>query len=498
MELLAQAKKNALAYYANFMVAGLLTFFVTPWLVRYLGTAQFGIWKACQKLMDVAGVADGRSMQALKWVIATHESDDAEVKQRAVGSALRVWLCFLPLLLVLLTALVIVAPMAVKSGVFAEGNMVRLAVAILGLNVILAPMLGIPDAVLIGTNNGYRSVGVQTFWLIASNAVMLVVAYLGHGVVELALVALVATIANAVCVFIVARKKIGWFGVKQPRRDETAAFFRFSGWVLVWALVERLLLSSEVLLLGWLSGPRVVTEYSVTSYVAQFAVAACLLTGSAVTPGLGKLIGARDERSVVSVVRSLREVVLAMATLFAGAMLLLNKSFVSVWMGGQFYLGNSENVLISLLFLQLVLIRGEAQIHDLGLRIRGRSLAGLIGSVAGGLFAAVAYSHYQSVLAVLVALLVARFLILFVARYQADTDVVGGAQKMALSYVGSGLILALSAAAATLVNVDGWASLCALGVLVVALLALACVFLVMTSSTRKLLLSRVPQRWRAA
>lgn len=413
MSLMIKAKKNTFAYYANFFTNVLLTFLFTPILVKYLGTTYFGVWKTTQKLLDFASAADGRSAQALKWIIANQEaSDDDDRKRRAVGSALRISIYFLPILSLLLAVLVFLAPSAIRGLAGSDINMVRLFTLTLGANVVLGPLLGIPDAVLVGTNKGYQSIGIQTVWLIISNVTMLALAVNGFGLIYLAGTVLSCAVLNALCVLWVAKRTVKWLGVQKPGPQENTTFFAFSGWILLWALIEKLLLSSEVLIIGFTIGPIEVTRYSFTAYVAQFAVAICLLTGSAVTPGLGALISSQDVTTASQAIRKLREVVLAIAAVIAGVTLIMNKSFVNIWVGERFYLGDIANILLVALFLQVVIIRSEAQVHDLGLKIRTRAVLGFL-SVTFGLFLGVLLGwKYNSAVAVMAGLFVGRLLLL--------------------------------------------------------------------------------------
>ena len=104
--LLKNTKLNALASYSSFVINSALTFFLSPFLVQYLGTATSGIWKSVQKVLSFATVADGRATQALKWIIANSESDNNVIKkQQAGGSALKVWTYFSPIVLLIISIL---------------------------------------------------------------------------------------------------------------------------------------------------------------------------------------------------------------------------------------------------------------------------------------------------------------------------------------------------------------------------------------------------------
>lgn len=386
------AKFNALAGYGYFAISSIVTLLVSPLLVGYLGASAFGVWKFCQKLLDFATIADGRASQALKWVIANKESkDDVEEKRRAIGSALKVWCYFLPFLIAVVTILVFILPASIKDLPLSEYDSVRIVGLILGANIILNPLLGIPDAVLVGINKGYRSTGVQSAWLVLSNAAMLLVAYLGYGIVEIAVVVLLTTVFNGACIFFVAKRSALWLAVRKPEKKQFNSFIGFSVWVLVWAFVSKLLLSSELLLLGFLSGAELVTHYSFTVYVVQLALAIPMLTGSAITPGLGRLFGGGEIEKFGKIVQSFREVIFFIAVVFAGSILALNQNFISLWVGEEYFLGDMINILIAISMVQLIMIRYEAQIQDVSLNIKNKVLIGLSSTLFSLLLAVLLY-----------------------------------------------------------------------------------------------------------
>ena len=102
-----KVKLNAVAGYTHFAISSLLVFFVSPFLVKFLGVSVFGMWKSIEKILSFASIADGRSAQALKWVIANDESsNDLDYKKQFVGSALKIWLYFLPFVTLIVFLLV--------------------------------------------------------------------------------------------------------------------------------------------------------------------------------------------------------------------------------------------------------------------------------------------------------------------------------------------------------------------------------------------------------
>jgi O-antigen/teichoic acid export membrane protein len=373
------AKLNALTGYLNFVISSVLVFFLSPFLVKFLGTSTFGIWKSIQKILSFATIADGRATQALKWIIANDEvNENVKVKQQAVGSALKVWVYFLPFVLLIVFLLVWNLPSLI-NGLNKEMIPVLYQVGvILGVNLVLNPLMGIPDAILVGTNNGYRSTFIQTIGIIISNLLMLLVSYLGFGLVGLGYVVIFVTLLNGGLIFYVCKKNISWFGIQKPNKEQVQEFFKFSFWVFIWSFVQKLILSTEIILIGYLLNPETVTGYVFTTYIIQLAVSVALLTGSAITPTLGKLIGANEMPNARGVVKNIREIILCISLFFGSLVLFINESFVDLWMGSTFYLGSYTNVLIVLIMVNMVQARIEGQIQDLSLNIRKKVLIGAL------------------------------------------------------------------------------------------------------------------------
>ena len=91
-QLTQKASLNALAGSLDYIAGMVVSFVITPVLLGGLGSSVFGLWQALQRFTGAISVADGRSSQVLKWVIANHQdsADDAQ-KRRDIGAALWAW-----------------------------------------------------------------------------------------------------------------------------------------------------------------------------------------------------------------------------------------------------------------------------------------------------------------------------------------------------------------------------------------------------------------------
>ena len=406
--LINKAKLNALSGYINYGITCALGFFIQPHLIRFLGDSSFGILKQIQKLMDFASVADGRAGQALKWIIANKSNSTVEEKQQAVGSSLKIWTYFLPLLIFAIVIIVHILPFSIHNIDVNSYYMVRIAGFILGINMVLNPLFQIPDAILVGVNETHKATFSKTFWHIISTFLMIYVAYLGYGIVGITLVTLGISFLNGITIFIICKHSIKWFGIKRPDKKQVSSFFNFSFWVLIWTFVIRLFLVQETLLIGWLIGAEEITHYTVTAYLYVTALSIGLMTTSAAMPGLGNMYGKKDFSACKKIVKSVREINLFIISVFACVILLLNKNFVALWMGESYYMGDWVNLLIIILMIQLMLIRNEGQIQDISLIIRDKVLYGFLAAVLGLILGIILYKFTNQIETIFTGLIAGR------------------------------------------------------------------------------------------
>jgi len=490
------AKLNAFSSLINFIVSSALTFFISPFLVSFLGTNTFGIWKICQKYLDFASIADGRSSQALKWIVAKKEGENSVLnnsieKKQAVGSALLIWICFIPILLTIIGLLVYFLPFSIHDLKNEEFSVVRYTGVLLGLNILMGPLFGIPDAVLVGTNQAYKSTLIQTIWLVLANLAMLYVAYIGYGLICMALVMFIVACLKGITILIICRKNVDWFGILKPNKIQTKSFLGFSFWVLIWSFVSRILLSSEILLIGVLVGANYITNYVFSAYIVQLGIAVGMITSSAVLPGMGALLGKKDFIKVRSIVASIREVILVIAIIFGGLILAINNAFVTLWVGNEFFIGDVENVFLVIVMIQLIILRNEAQIQDITLNIRKKVLYGISGAFSGFTLGIIFYLFIsKQIYTIFIGLFIGRLIISLVFPIMVNRFI-NKKNSFPFKYLLGIILLILSFYFQSFMISDNWGLFILKAISFASIYSIICFFVLLDQPNRRMILKRI-------
>lgn len=404
---------NSFASLLNYITTTVVVFIVSPLLLSFLGQTLFGIWRFCQNSLGYVSSADGRTTQALKWVIANKQSsDDSDSKQRDIGSAIIIWFFFLPFLLIVGSAVSWFLPHLINDLPREHFMMVRLTGALLVLNIIIQPLQSVPEAVLIGTNQAHKCMWIRSVAAILSGVFMVGFAYIGWGTAGVACGLLLATTIRGILILGKARKDISWFGVKRPHKGEARDFYKFSFWSFCWSFINRLMLSGDILILGLAISVEKVASYSLSQYAMTASLGITGMIVGAATPGLGGIVGANDFKRAGRVRSEIMTGSWLMIVVSGSMILLWNRSFVGLWVGQKIFVGFTENMVMVLSLFQLVFIRNEAFIINLTLKIRNKVF---LGSLSVGLSLILAYAFSQlfssSVVGVVVGLMAGRFIL---------------------------------------------------------------------------------------
>lgn len=392
-----KAYMNALAATLDYGARLISGFIVTPFLVAGLGDTFYGVWRTLGNLTGYISAASGRPSQALKWTIANlQNSTDYVEKRRQVASALIVWLIFLPLLTGLGGVVAWFAPQWIKDLPVELYGIVRVAAALLVADMIITTLTVIPQSILEGENLGYKRMGLSATLVFVGGGLAMLALYLETGLIGVAVAELVTTLLTGLFFFFVLRNYVPWIGLTKPAWSAVRQFLQLSSWFLVWRLVSQLMTASDLVILGMFASPEVVTTYSLTKYAPETLInfVAILLLG--ITPGLGGIIGKGDLRRAARVRGEIMLLTWLVATVIGSTILLWNRAFVGLWVGGERYGGTMANFWILLLIVQFVLIRNDANIIDLTLNLSNKTVLGLASTALSIALAVLLVGYYQT------------------------------------------------------------------------------------------------------
>ena len=356
---------------------------LTPIIIRGLGAELYGAWTMIQQTVGYLALGDARPMGTLKFTLAVEQHvDDYEQKRRQVGAALAMWALTLPILLALGGAVVWAAPHFIRTDP-AHNGAVRAALAVAVLTLGADRVLSLPGNILRGLNLEYRLLGWNGALALLSGILSAGAVWLGWGLVGLAWASLVTVALSAGVAFTVMRRVVPWFGVQRPGGAEIRRYSRLGGWLFIGSLGTILLTGSDLLAVGIVLGPSAAAVYAATGAVLRLTIdPVSLLLGSG-NAGIAGLCGRGDLARVRRLHREMQAAGLALMTIVGTGVVLLNPSFLRLWVGPGLFGGHLTNVVMVLLAMERIFFRVDTVVMDGFMEFRRKGIAVLVTGLLG-------------------------------------------------------------------------------------------------------------------
>ena len=409
-----KATLNAIAAALDYFARLVVGFLVTPFLVSGLGDYYFGVWQILLRIIGYITPASGRPTQALKFTLANQQvTTDNDQKKRNVGSTLVVWFFFLPIMIALGAVLAWFVPIWIKAPP-AYTWYIRMAAAILVINLAMVNLAAIPQAVMEGENKGYKRMGVSAALVLLGGGLTWLALYLNTGITGVAVATLSITLITGFFWLLVGRTYIPWFGMARPSSKETRSFLGLSWWFMGWNLIMILMTASDVILLGILDSVESVTDYSLTKYAPETLISLVAIIAFGIAPGLGGIIGARKLERAGRIRGETMTLTWLIVTVLGATVLVWNEEFLRLWVGDGYYLGAIPNLLIIAVVIQLVFIRNDSNFIDLTLKLRKKVILGGLSVAISMILSALFIGYFDlGVVGLCVGLIIGRLILSF-------------------------------------------------------------------------------------
>lgn len=381
-------KRTILTFVSNLLSQAakfILSFLLGPVIIKGLGKELYGVWGMVGQLVGYFSLTDLRPAGTMKFLLSLKQhSNDIDEKKRLIGTTLFLWMASLPFMALIGFLVVRFFPDFIKTD--SQLDSIRVVLVILIVGVILDRLLSIPSNVLRAQNLEYKGMGISAITVLLVGFLNAFVVWQGWGLVGLAVSTLVGIVlSNAVRMW-VALRAIPWIGMLWPQREEIKTFLRTSIWLTFSAISNLLLTSTDVLLIGIFLEPAASSTYLTTSLVLRSLTDPLSTFFSSANAGIAGLCGQGEWVRVEKLRREMYVIAIGIMTILGAGIISLNRIFLALWVGPEFFGGPQLNMLLILEFLLIVLVRIDTPIVSAALLIKEQAGVIFLGGVVSVLF----------------------------------------------------------------------------------------------------------------
>lgn len=376
-DLTQRAYLNSVTGIIDFSFKQVVGFILNPISISILGPYVYGIWKIIMQLNNYMTMSDVNVSQTLRIVVARERSvvsDD--VLRRYFSAGMFANLFFIPFYIFFGTILIWASPYATG----AEESyyyLIRVSMSLLVISFIVKQIFSLFEAVLRGMNLAYKRIGIRATVTVIGGILTAFVLHKGYGMIGMAIVQILVGLFTGITIWWIVHKHVEWFGLTKINSSETKKMIKKSGKFMIERFVRIVYKSVDVILLGFFAGPIYVAVYATSKFLVNASTGIINKILPSVTPGFGKLIG-EGKYEYLLTIRSNMIFLISYFGLITGIVIcLINKSFITIWIGGGYFVGSLETILLVVLGVIYVSQEIDSSLINMSLQIKAKIKLGI-------------------------------------------------------------------------------------------------------------------------
>ena len=328
-----------------------IKFILDPLIVRYVGVGMFGVWQVLLQMISYFAAADLRTGTALKWIVAKDRStkSDHELSTH-FSSALFANIFILPVFIIFGFVLFYVSPKLVGNEPV-NITIVQNAVLLLIIGFILGQFLFLYESVLTGMNLAFKRLGVRPIINVISAILIYFLIKMDFNIFGLAIGNLFLILVSGLTFAIITIKNVSWVKIIFVPVQKIISFTKLSLWYLLDKASNLLNDSIDLVLIGYLINSTAVAYYVATRIIIMSFVGLVNSIQGSIIPGISKYYGEGRFGEIINYRNRSNLLTFLLVGTICIAVQLLNRSFVFLWMGSDFYLGATDTFLLLSYFI---------------------------------------------------------------------------------------------------------------------------------------------------
>jgi O-antigen/teichoic acid export membrane protein len=346
--------KNSLWNTADVLVLPMLMLLVTPFFIKKLGPAEYGIWMIVNSIIISLGIVNiGAGDAAIKFVSKYNALSDKENIRKIVASTFSLNVVITTIIIILGTTLFFIirninifninaAYMTIASGsvllgsvVFGMKQMEQLALSIF---------------------KGFERYDVSSIMSIISKSLLLttqfVVVYSGHSLIYVFLASAVITIVIVILEYLFVKFSLTYlsFFIRFDR-STLKEIFSFSSWSWTQSVLGIIAGHADRFVVITFAGPKFLAYYALASTIGGQIHQVVTATISWVFPK----VSGKTERNenLLPLYYKLQLLVITGGTIIVSILLIFQRQIFLTWLGAETY---SHSILLIKLFLYLAFV----------------------------------------------------------------------------------------------------------------------------------------------
>jgi len=330
--------RNVITNWGTYIVSMAVNFLLSPYVVRHLGNAGYGVWTLTLSLTGYLGLLDLGVRGAVTRYVAKFHSEENHKKSSEVASSAAAIFGMAGVVAIvgsLIFAFVVIQHLQVPTQFL---NSARIVLVVTGLNIAVSLINGVYGGILVGLQRFDLTNGIEVSINLLRAGCIVSMLYLGYGIVALALIQLAFTLLRWVANVQLARHLYPELKIRRNLVDRvgTKMIFSFSAYSFLMHVSASLIYASDNVVIGAFLPVSFVTLYVIGGNLVEYARTLVNSISQTLTPLASSMEVRKDPKQLQRIVligsRWASMVILPVTCTF----FLRGSSFIGLWMGKQY------------------------------------------------------------------------------------------------------------------------------------------------------------------
>ena len=346
--------RNLLSNWAGMIFGLLISFLLSPYVVRKLGNTYYGVWNIIMDMTGYLGLLEmGVRQSIIRYVAKYRAVNDTESMNRITSSAFSIYgftsaACFL-----ISIGLAVLFPyiFKVSNETISIG---RWVIVITGLSIAQGLLFSVYFGVILGIQRYDVLAKVGILFSIIKAGLTVVILSSGYGLIALSIMHLGTNLANSMYGRYYCKKEIPGLEIRfwKYGSEWYGKIFNYSFKTFIMFIGQKIVYYSDSIVIGILLGPAHVTYFVIGASLTDYMIRIVTQMTQMFTPLTSELQARGEENKISDVLTQGTKLSLIIALPISIVFLTMGKRFISLWMG-QEYGPLSGDVLIVLTITHL-------------------------------------------------------------------------------------------------------------------------------------------------
>lgn len=375
--------KNKISFYLNTVTGWLdttvhmiVSFLINPIIVNKLGSYNFGVWQILIQLIGYMTAADMQPGTTLKWYVAKNRHlKDYKDFSSVFSSSLFVTILSIPIYILLALIISYLLPKITQTE-NKSLDIINITFFILIFSFIINQFVFLSKSLFVGMNLSYKRIGIQAFSSIVVGGLSYLFLNINLGIIGLAIASISGVLISLLIYYFLTKKIFFWLKISRVTFNNLLIFIKLNSQYLLLKISNLLNESFDIIILGYFLSPVKVASYTLTYFSGKAIIKFIQEFTTAASPGLSK-----SKSTNINEFLKNRDSFININWLAIGLtvpiIILINEAFVSLWIGPDSYLGDYENMLISLILILKLTRDAELSIIAMSLEVKKIALINL-------------------------------------------------------------------------------------------------------------------------